>query len=175
MIPWQFAMGFIHSIILCACHHAWPYHPECNFNLVRKYFYCKFLSETTTACSAYCSQRVHSYLWVVMINSGTPSICHDNSCHHLLKNFEAPFSLDNLLSSGMSISGFHGTRSVMWSHLMEVVLIKPWRCLFKHLCSYKYCMMWNSAEPNRIMWVSHDQLCCMHHGKSQWQAGSPPQ
>ena len=128
-------------------------------------------SDAATGCSVY-SQRVHSSLWVIVMNQGMPLICHDNSCHCFSNTFKAPFNLEGLSSSWMSISEHQYNGSVMWSNLMEVVLIKPWWCLVKHLCSYRYCTIWNSAEPNRITWISHDQLSCMHHGKS-WGCVTP--
>ena len=121
-------------------------------------------SNAATTCWVYCSQRVHSSLWVFVINPRMPSICHNDCCRHFSNTFEAPFNLEGPLFSWMSISGCWCNGSVMWSHLMEVVMIKPQWCLFKHLCSYKYCTIWNSAEPNRITWISHDELSCMHRG-----------
>ena len=129
-------------------------------------------SDAATACSAYCLQREHLSLWVIVMNPGMPSICHNDSCHHFLNTFEAHFNLEGLSFSWMSISGHQSNGSVVCSHLMEVVWIKPQWYLFKHLCSYKYCTIWNSAEPNKIMWISHDQLSCMHCSKS-WGCVTP--
>ena len=73
------------------------------------------------ACVAYISQVVHSSLWVVVTNLWIPWIFQVCSCSLSLNKFEAPFSWEDLWSSEISISGHCGNRSVMWSHLMEVV------------------------------------------------------
>ena len=42
-------------------------------------------------CSAYCSHSEHSSLWVIVMNPGTPSICHDDSNRRFANTFAAPF------------------------------------------------------------------------------------
>ena len=161
-LPWALSMA---SSSICATTHG---HTVWNGSSIQ----CDSIStigfsDAATACSAYCSQRVHSSLCVIVVNPGMPSICHDDSCHRFLNTFDAPFNLERLSFSWMSSSGRRSNGSVMWSHLMEVVWIKPQWCLFKHWCSYKYCTIWNSMEPNRITWIPCDWLSCTCRGKSQ--------
>ena len=158
--------GLHPRIDLYTCHHMWPCCPECKFNLVWWYFchwflwrhYCMFsvlLAEWAFIPVGLCDEPWETFDLPQQLLSS------------LLKDFKAPFNLEGPSFFWMSISGHWSNGSVMWSHLKEVVWIKPRWCLFKHLCSYRYCTIWNSAEPNRITWISCDQLSCTHHSKSQ--------
>ena len=91
-------------------------------------------------CVAYVPQVEHFPLWVIITSSGIPWIVKVCSCSLSSNNFEASSNWDNCWSSVMSMSGHCGNRSVMWSHLIEVVCIKPWWCLLKHLCSYIFAL-----------------------------------
>ena len=52
-----------------------------------------------------------------------------------------------------SMSGCCGNGCVMQSHLMEVVWVKPWWCLVKHLCSYVFAQYFVTLQ---VTWWSHD-------------------
>ena len=149
--PRKFPMGLIHSVVLNVGHNLWPCHPEQKFNPVRWYFY-HWVFAAAIACAAYVSQVVHTSLWVVVTNLGIPWNFQVCSCGLSLNNFEAPFSWEDLWSSETSISGHCGNRSVMWSHLMEVVWFKPRWCLFKHLCSHIFVHFCNSMSYLIVTW-----------------------
>ena len=107
----------------------------------------------TIACAAYISQVEHFPLWVVVMNPGIPWIVKVCSCSLFSNSFEAPSNWHNFWSSVTSILGCCGNGSVMQSHLMEVVWVKPWWWLVKHICSYIFAQIFVTPQ---VTWQSCD-------------------
>ena len=135
LIPGELAASFVYDLIFYVGHNFWSHSLDCNFDLVRWYFYHWASRSRNHMCGICCTGRTFP-LWVVVMSPGIPWIIKVCSCSLSSNNFEAPVNGDNQGLSDMSISGQCGNGSVMWSHLMEVIWVKPQWCLVKHLCSY---------------------------------------